>query len=114
MIVNFNTQTKANNFGMALHMNEKKIEKKLGEEMARGARRARHKLEELAQDCEIYVRPVKSPNLWDDYFSIWLRRGLRIRKSATLPRTCCWKAEVFKNELIGAVRLGKAKFPVKK
>ena len=52
-----NTNT---NFGMALHMNEAKIERKIGKAMAEGARNARPNLEKLAEDCEIYVRPFRS------------------------------------------------------
>lgn len=60
MKVNFDVQNKTSNFGMALHMNELKIERKIGKAMAEGARNARPNLEKLAEDCEIYVRPFRN------------------------------------------------------
>ena len=60
MKVNFDVQNKTSNFGMALHMNESKIERKIGKAMAEGARNARPNLEKLAEDCEIYVRPFRN------------------------------------------------------
>ncbi|OGI01423.1 MAG: hypothetical protein A2Y25_00525 [Candidatus Melainabacteria bacterium GWF2_37_15] len=47
-------------FGMAFHMDEATIAKKLGQHVLKEVQKARPQLEELARDVDIFVRPETS------------------------------------------------------
>ena len=89
MQVDFNTQT-SNSFGMALHMNERRIQHQIGRAMSDAARKAIPELEELAKDCKISVKPYVSELYGSkaDAFEVRVRRGLfRIVKGITSDRS---------------------------
>lgn len=58
-------------------MNEARIERQVGKEMADAARRARPKLEELAKDCEMYVEGFSENTYANlDRYLIRIKKGL--------------------------------------
>src|SRR5574344_61781 len=62
--MNTNYNVTSPNFGMALHMNERRIERALGGNAGYNARAARAELEKLATDCDIFVYPVNEYIKW--------------------------------------------------